>query len=558
MVYVHIWPYMTLSTFDPMNEDRWFGCYEAQRGDLFTRESNRHPAKMAVGLCLRIFEHGREMGYWKPGDLILDPMAGIFTTGIVGAVLGYRCMGVELELHFLELARKNIDFASGKFHPLGACAIAQGDARSLRELLADGALSSPPYPSEFREQHPGTEGGQVALELERGGSFRGYSGVVASPPYADRGLPSMVRSEIRQLGKAGKWDEAIILMREVDREDCEKGNRRSPHSDDYLRQAIEYAIEREEGQYGARAPQAVVTSPPYGDLAVMQGAGVTHRILKIAREQGMPAAVAAYRMDVIDTQKAHGRWSDENIRRHIEMALASAETGGYQAVVSSPPYSENTSHSVSTGQPPVWDGGKDSLTRLKRDYSRSESIAQIGNLRDPAGDIDAVLSSPPWENQTASAKASDEYRKAFDLKKDPRYACRHRGNMWNTEYGASEGQIGNEKGETYLSAMLQVYQQLSIVLKVGGVVCLVTKNPVKKGQIRRLDLDTIRLMEACGFALIERYNAMLAEEIEQGHLFGGPTTKRRERKSFFKRLFEKLHPDLRVDHEDVLFFRKAA
>ena len=108
--------------------DRWTGCYESGRGDLFTKESNRHPAKMAVGLCFRIFEHGEKMGYWKKGDLVLDPMAGIFTTGIVGATLGYQVIGIELEPHFIEMALANIAFAEKKFHPLGLCGIWQGDA----------------------------------------------------------------------------------------------------------------------------------------------------------------------------------------------------------------------------------------------------------------------------------------------------------------------------------------------------------------------------------------------------------------------------------------------
>lgn len=167
------------------NGDPWYNCYAGGRGDLFLPESNRHPAKMAVALCYRIFEHGRQMAYWQPGDTILDPMAGIFTTGIVGASLGYKVAGVELETHFVELARKNIELLMAKLPDVPRPVLMQGDARRLRELLAgaDGAVTSPPYSSEFREQHPGTKGGKVAEEFERGGSFRGYSGAVSSPPY---------------------------------------------------------------------------------------------------------------------------------------------------------------------------------------------------------------------------------------------------------------------------------------------------------------------------------------------------------------------------------------
>jgi len=42
-----------------MKVKQWQGCYAGTRLDLFTPESNRHPAKMAVALCYRIFEHGR-------------------------------------------------------------------------------------------------------------------------------------------------------------------------------------------------------------------------------------------------------------------------------------------------------------------------------------------------------------------------------------------------------------------------------------------------------------------------------------------------------------------
>jgi hypothetical protein len=81
-------------------------------------------------------------------------------------------------------------------------------------------------------------------------------------------------------------------------------------------------------------------------------------------------------------------------------------------------------------------------------------------------------------------------------------------------------------------------------------------------------------MEAAGFALIEHIHAMLTmPETQQAGMAldfhtqderGQPVTVKvgetvthiRERKSFFKRLHEKKYPHLRVDHEDVLFFRK--
>ena len=228
------------------------------------------------------------------------------------------------------------------------------------------------------------------------------------------------------------------------------------------------------------------------------------------------------------------------------------------AAVSSPQYRQ-APRSEGPNSIAVKGYGEDGSDKVgERTYSRKtagQSAAQIGNLPDPKGDIDAALSSPPYQHEgpTRASKKYEQIRKETGRSLD---TPSHKQAM-GAGYGESVGQIGKASGETYLSAMRQVYAQLHLVLKPGGVVCLVTKNPVKKGQIRRLDSDTIRLMEACGFTFLERQMAMLAQELGvQQRLDGGADTIRRERKSFFKRLFERKYPDLRVDHEDVLWFRK--
>lgn len=489
--------------------DRWYGCYGGARGDLFTPESNRHPAKMAVGLCYRIFEHGRQLGYWQLGDQILDPMAGIFTTGIVGATLGYVVLGVELEGHFINLADQNIGRLMGKMPQAPRPVIFQGDARRLTELLA------------------------------------GADGAVTSPPYGDQ-----------------------------------------------------------------------VPSEP-----------IAAWVLRVVEEQGMAEAVRRYRVEVMDRLPKHGRWSDENIQVHIEAAIRIRGGGHYSGPISSPPYADdpqkhkgsegpgsgararlprsehpgsvpygsqtaqignlrdprNDIDAVLTSPPYVGPPGKpgnatvDGESKLGREkaqpgqYTPSPSGAQIGNLRDPKGDIDAVLSSPPYGdtdiNEFAMANQglrSDKLTPDQLEQRNKAFSAGRHGYRSKTSLAArTEGQIGclpdcGEQGETYLSAMFAVYRELHAVLKPSGVVCLVTKNPVKAGKIRRLDEDTIRLMEAAGFELIERVQAMLTEELgEQITLDGGSIAIRREHKSFFKRLFERKRPDLRVNNEDVLFFRRV-
>lgn len=492
----------------PPVED-WFGCY-GSRGDLFAKESYRHPAKMGVGLTYRIFEHGAARGYWKPGDLILDPMGGIGTTAIVGASLGYRVAMIELERHFIELAQGNLYLWEHKHGRRPPVALFHGDARKLSELLggvnSSGAVSSPPYagnPRQGNDHHPERQ--------EGGGLWPGNydaepaAAAISSPPYGDSALPFAVNWKAMRMARDGQWDEAIAYVRAKERAAVRKGQKFGEATDETIRRRLEEALDRVAGGYsgnGARAPvDKAVSSPPF--LAALRGGGI--------QETG------------------YGDGSDK--------------------------VGERTYAASTVGKTP----------------------GQIGNLRDPAGDIDTVidgaLTSPPWFKEARGGlQGFSDSAKASGVAAERMRAGQRGGNGASAEaiqrqmeraaehvYGDSPEQVGNTEGETYCLAMLQVYRQLHLVLKPGGVVALVTKNPVRKGKLRRLDLDTIGLMDAAGFTLLERHRAMLREELGAQHtLDGGVVEVVRERKSFFKRLHEKRNPDLRVDHEDVLFFRKVA
>ena len=68
----------------------WHGCYRDgwKTADMLVSEAFAHPAKFAYGLILRIIRHGLDKGYWKPGDLIGDPFAGVACGGLVAACRG--------------------------------------------------------------------------------------------------------------------------------------------------------------------------------------------------------------------------------------------------------------------------------------------------------------------------------------------------------------------------------------------------------------------------------------------------------------------------------------
>ncbi|KKL73765.1 hypothetical protein LCGC14_2071640, partial [marine sediment metagenome] len=53
--------------------------------------------------------------------------------------------------------------------------------------------------------------------------------------------------------------------------------------------------------------------------------------------------------------------------------------------------------------------------------------------------------------------------------------------------------------------MLQCYREFYKVLKEGGTMVLVVKNFIREKAVVRLDIDTIRLAEAVGFTLKDRW-----------------------------------------------------
>lgn len=171
----------------------------------------------------------------------------------------------------------------------------------------------------------------------------------------------------------------------------------------------------------------------------------------------------------------------------------------------------------------------DSEGRFKRPETAYGGDSQnIGNLKDGV----VGVTSPPYEAQSGGiGKASRVHTP--DMALVSRHLGGARGGM-----GKSEGNLGNENGQTYLSAMLQVYGE---AFKSGiSPLVVITKNPTRKGKLRRLDLDTLKLLEQVGYKIIDYHRAVLfkVKEENQATLDGEKLSKQqiKGRVSFFKRL----------------------
>jgi len=169
----------------------------------------------------------------------------------------------------------------------------------------------------------------------------------------------------------------------------------------------------------------------------------------------------------------------------------------------------------------------------------------IGNL--PYGDIDSIVTSPPYEAQISTAKSGIDwskgqcYGKPRDRSKEAAFNqdSNFPSNFGN--YGDNASNIGNLKADNYLSAMIQVYQQCHKVLKPGGLMIVVTKNFIRNKKEVRLDEDTIKLCEQARFEFIERHYRKLPAQ------------------SFWRVIYSQKYPDAPVlDKEDILVFKKVA
>lgn len=105
------------------------------------------------------------------------------------------------------------------------------------------------------------------------------------------------------------------------------------------------------------------------------------------------------------------------------------------------------------------------------------------------------------------------------------------------QYGQSAQNIGNLKRQSYLEAMLQVYQQCFSVLKKGGLMILVVKPFIRDQKLVPLQEDTKQLCQQAGFSFVEEHHRFLPSQ------------------SFWRVIYAQRFPNApKIDKEYVLVF----
>jgi len=154
-----------------------FGPYRR----FFPREAVRHPAKANLHLIERLIEHVS-----SPGDLILDPLAGTFSTCVVSVLMGREAVGVEIEQEYLvwglEASKRVNEEAGRTFHVLWADTSTIGNL--LRPSSVDAVVTSPPYV--LVSLHAGDPERRLERVLRAGGDPRDFFGGLARNALRER------------------------------------------------------------------------------------------------------------------------------------------------------------------------------------------------------------------------------------------------------------------------------------------------------------------------------------------------------------------------------------
>jgi len=294
--------------------------------------------------------------------------------------------------------------------------------------------------------------------------------------------------------------------------------------------------------------------------------------------------------------RGHGNLNDPRDYGHTPGNLANMKEGDIDCVIGSPPYADtpiaNAEHNIG-GRPEIW---KHKVKALG--YSNGQSPGQLGSMKE--GSIDAVISSPPFADSIRGQtdKMSIEEREIRAGRKlarghgnlnDPRDYGHTPGNLANmkegdisvvissppfegsleskdlkfqkiarpgrtnqySDYGNSDGQLGNSSGDTFWSASREIVQGCFELLKPGGHAIWVCKDYVKAKKRVPFSDRWLALCESVGFTLVCRHQAMLVKEHGTQTTIHGDKKITTERKSFFRRLAESKGSP-RIDFEDVI------
>jgi DNA modification methylase len=275
----------------------------------------------------------------------------------------------------------------------------------------------------------------------------------------------------------------------------------------------------------------IAFSPPYADLSAKSGIdmkGRLHGRINLDKRKFTKQDLRhTLKTEIVDMVR-------EKTYSSNPANIGNLPSGQIDTIITSPPFAS------SLAEPASDDTSKFKHGSAGKDYSDSkDNKEQLGNLN--YGKVDSIISSPPCSHPSYITQTQAE-GKTHKSDIAPKIHAKSDG------YSGSPENIGNMHKETYLEAMLNVYKECFSVLKENGLMILVTKNFTRKGEMVRLDLDTIKLCQTAGFAFKERkYRKLRSTSFWI----------RNYRKKFYQKYRDKITGHPSADFEGILVFQKV-
>lgn len=514
--------------------DIWEKCYPSNWKGLIVPAAMSHPAKFSSRLIRRIYDHMKAEGWVNDGDTVLDPFGGVALGALEAMRHGLNWTGIELEAKFVDLGSQNIDAWDKRFGTMphwGKAVLLQGDSRFILNVIrgVNGAVSSPPYESarigqESGQEHCGHGDQYGSTDGQLGAMHPGdFVASISSPPFRQSegggGTP-----EPRE---GGSIDKALYTRHAA-------GNGSSNAygvTDGNLAN-----MDEPKGDFDAS-----ISSPPFMEHSADGG---WQMLDKYAKEGKLTVKQAGG-----DPNKTYPSWSQDRDTSYgeTEGQMSNLPAGDFNAAISSPPYADSDQN-YREGWKRFHDGHEPLFRNdAQREAEYGTETGQLSAMK--PGDFDSTVSSPPYSGEVVRERgqALEENRM---LAKG--YVPNGRAGVeMMAPYGDTNGNIGNEKGETFWSAARQIVEQVYIALVPGAHAVWVVKDYVKNKERVPFSDQWRHLCESVGFVTLHEHHASLVHHKGTSNTLEGGTVEHiTESKSFFRRLAEKKGSP-RIDHETV-------
>lgn len=439
----------------------WNSCYDSNWNGLITPESFSHPAKMAHGLTERIFDYAIARGWIVPGEsVVVDPFGGIGSTGIVGASRGVKVLCCELEQKFVDLAKQNFELHRRTWEACGdpLPVIVQGDSRRLCEVLG-------PALADCVVEQP-LEDATMNLDAQHTQAIQGPDGANDSslgvPPYGP--LFSLEDTRENEVFRCGVSAHSLRGGGKSSL-DCETAGRRptdgfKDNDEEWdssknpigctqtriqdRKKASGYPGRRETRELQARQEQCPVSLDDYqGQVPEVRDDGEPGDSPQERRPLRQPAEEPGSALQLLPHERdeaevvgcEEGRVANAKEQRAVPLESQAA------CIISSPPFLDSlASGETAADMKARWPDAK-----LGGSWGQSYGSSD-GNLAAmPTGNVDSIISSPPYSSSNQQYSETDGCRKRLQDAGEPTSGCglmRSKHSMTDG-YGTDPGNLGN-------------------------------------------------------------------------------------------------------------------